>query len=370
MVKIVLTGGGTGGHIYPALAIGAYMKKTQGAELLYIGSHEGLENEILPKTEIPFKRVRASGLSRKLNFRLVKALVKTAIGTLEALTYLYRFKPNVVIGTGGFVCASTILAAKLLRIPCLLHEQNAYPGLTNRLLSSSCKAVMISFPEVGQYLPKAKQLIETGLPIRDDIFTIDKKDALSRFNLAFDKKTLLITGGSRGAKAINDAVIEFLPDFLENQAVQVIFATGKANYNEVLKKLEEKISLKDNSRLVVKPYLDDMPYALKASDVILSRAGATFIAEITSLGLTGVLVPYPYASENHQKFNAQAIVTKGGAELLEDHLLSKESLTEKLMPFFEDDTYYQNKKVKLQAMVHQDVLEKISDVIITYQKEK
>lgn len=369
-MKIVLTGGGTGGHIYPALAIGAYMKETKDAELLYIGSHEGLENEILPKTNILFKKVKASALSRKINLSLVKALTKTTIGTMQALIYLYRFRPNIVIGTGGFVCAPTILAAKLLKIPCLLHEQNAYPGLANRLLASSCKAVMISFPEVKSHLSKASHIIETGLPIRSDISTIDKKDALAKFGLSEAKKTLLVTGGSRGAKAINEAFVAFLPRLLEKEDIQIIFATGKSNYTEVLNKLEEKgIAIEDN-RLIVKPYLDDMPYALKASDVVLSRAGATFIAEITSLGLTGVLVPYPYASENHQKFNAEAIVAKGGAELLEDNLLNEERLMDKLMPFFEDEAYYQDRKDKLKNLAHQDVLEKISEVILTYQKEK
>lgn len=369
-MKIVLTGGGTGGHIYPALAIGSHMKETYGAELFYIGSHDGLENDILPKTDLPFKKVQASGLSRKLNFKAIKALIKTAFGTLEALLYLRKLKPNIIIGTGGFVCAPTILAARMLNIPCLLHEQNAYPGLTNRLLAPHCEAVMINFSEAKDYLKNAKCLIETGLPIRDDISKIDKNDALSKFGFTNEKKTLLVTGGSRGAKAINEAFVDFLPSLLEMDNIQIIFATGKNHYQTVVKTLEEKGISLIYKNLVIKPYLEEMPYALKASDVVLSRAGATFIAEITSLGLTGVLVPYPYASENHQKFNAKAIVDKGGAELLEDEALSKESLKEKLMPFFEDEAYYLQKKANLEKLAHQEVLEHIGSVIMTYQKRK
>lgn len=370
MLKIVLTGGGTGGHIYPALAIGEYLKKEKGADLFYIGTKKGLESQILQNTMIPFKTVHAEGLSRKLSLKTLKALFLTGIGTLEALWHLIKYRPNIVIGTGGFVCAPTILAARLLGIPCFLHEQNAYPGLTNRLLASSCKVVMTSFLGVEKYLSKKAKVIETGLPIRGDILEIDKKEALKRFNLSEGKMTLLVTGGSRGAKSINEAVIGFLPKFLEDDNRQMIFATGKNNYNEVISQINA-LNLKDDlkKRLIVKAYLHDMPYALAASDVVLSRAGATFLAEITSLGLTGVLVPYPFASENHQMHNAKAIVEAGGAEMLLDEALNSKALMEKVLPFFENEAYYHEKREGLKALSHQNVLEKITEVVMDYQKK-
>lgn len=365
-MKVVLTGGGTGGHIYPALAIGDHLRAMDSeTELLYIGTKKGLESQILQWADIPLKTVWASGLSRKINLAFFKALLKTFIGTLQAIKHLRKFKPDIVIGTGGFVCAPTILAARLLRIPCLLHEQNAYPGLTNRLLAPICSAVMTNFSEVGSYLsPKAK-IIETGLPIRESILMLSKDEAMESFGLDKDKKTLLVTGGSRGAKSINDAMVGVLEKLLKYEKLQIIFATGKDNYEEVLAQVE-KLSLSEEKRkrLILKSYLHDMPHALVASDIVLSRAGATFIAEMTILALPGILVPYPFASENHQMYNAKAIVQAGGAELIEDSELNPLKLEEMLKPFLSDEDYYYSKKAALEKIAHRDVLEKIRKVVM------
>ena len=370
-VRVVLTGGGTGGHVYPALAIGTYLQTQKEAELLYIGTKEGMEKTILEnETDITFRTVWASGLSRKLNFSLVKALFKTAIGTAQALVHLIRFRPSIIIGTGGFVCAPTILAGYLLKIPCLLHEQNAYPGLTNRLLATRCKVVMTSFPEVSQYLSQKATVIETGLPIRDSMFGVSKKEALEGFGRKENKKTLLVTGGSRGAKSINNAVLGFLEKFLEDENRQIIFATGKNNYGEVLHAIDElNLDEEKRKRLVLRSYLHNMPEALAASDIVLSRAGATFLAEITNLGLPGVLVPYPYASENHQEYNARAVLAIGGVEMILDEVLSSEILQEKLLPFFENEAYYLEKKDNLKRLAHPNVLEKVREIVELYQKQ-
>ena len=365
-MKVVLTGGGTGGHIYPALAIGDYLQAMDGeTKLLYIGTKSGLESQILQKTDIPLKTVWASGLSRKINLAFFKALLKTFIGTFQALKHLVKFKPDIVIGTGGFVCAPTSLAARLLKIPCLLHEQNAYPGLTNRLLAPICSAVMTNFSEVETYLNYKARVIETGLPIRGSILTLSKKEAMESFGLDKNKKTLLVTGGSRGAKSINDAMIGVLEKLLKYENLQIIFATGKDNYEEVLSQVENlSLSEEERKRLILKSYLHDMPHALVASDVVLSRAGATFIAEMTTLALPGILVPYPFASENHQMYNAKAIVQAGGAELIEDSEINPSKLEEKLIQFLSDEVYYHGKKTALEKMAHKDVLEKIRQVVM------
>lgn len=293
-MRVIVSGGGTGGHIYPALAIAErILADMPGSEVLYIGCDNGLENNIVPTTSIPFKTISAKGLPRKLTPALAKSLFINSKGVVEARRYIKEFKPDLVIGTGGFVCGPTVLMACANRVPAMIHEQNAYPGMTNRLLASRVNKVMINYPEAARFFVKAKETVLTGLPVRDDIGKLSREEGCAKFGLDPAKKTVLITGGSRGARTINRVCALALTGILTNPDVQVIFITGKAGYVETSLLLKDSdSSVLRNERLCFLEYTHDMPYALAAADVVIGRAGATFLAEIAMCGLPGILIPY------------------------------------------------------------------------------
>ena len=274
-MRVIVSGGGTGGHIYPALAIAErILVDMPGSEVLYIGCDNGLENNIVPTTSIPFKTISAKGLPRKLTPALAKSLFINSKGVVEARRYIKEFKPDLVIGTGGFVCGPTVLMACTNRVPAMIHEQNAYPGMTNRLLASRVNKVMINYPEAARFFVKAKETVLTGLPVRDDIGKLSREEGCAKFGLDPAKKTVLITGGSRGARTINRVCALALTGILANPDVQVIFITGKAGYVETSLLLKDSdSSVLRNERLCFLEYTHDMPYALAAADVVKMQGG-------------------------------------------------------------------------------------------------
>lgn len=369
-MRVIVTGGGTGGHIYPALAIAErIMTDMPDSEVLYVGCDNGLENTIVPTTSIPFKTIPAQGLPRKLTPALIRSLLTNSKGVAEARRTIRSFKPDLVIGTGGFVCGPTVLMACLHHVPAMIHEQNAYPGMTNRMLAARVNKVMINYPEAARFFVKAKETVLTGLPVREDIGKISKEDGCAHFTLDPSKKTVLITGGSRGARTINRVCALALSSMLANENVQVIFITGKAGY------VETSLLLKDNdssvlrdSRLCFLEYTHDMPYALAAADVVIGRAGATFLAEIAACGLPGILVPYPYASDNHQQFNAEAVVNAGAGEMILDNDMTVPKLMTTLNTFLTDDEYYREKKKAMNALARPQALDDIMLLVSSFKK--
>ena len=369
-MRVIVSGGGTGGHIYPALAIAErILADMPGSEVLYIGCDNGLENNIVPTTSIPFKTISAKGLPRKLTPALAKSLFINSKGVVEARRYIKEFKPDLVIGTGGFVCGPTVLMACANRVPAMIHEQNAYPGMTNRLLASRVNKVMINYPEAARFFVKAKETVLTGLPVRDDIGKLSREGGCAKFGLDPAKKTVLITGGSRGARTINRVCALALTGILANPDVQVIFITGKAGYVETSLLLKDSdSSVLRNERLCFLEYTHDMPYALAAADVVIGRAGATFLAEIAMCGLPGILIPDPDASDNHQQFNAQAVVDAGAGEMILDAELTVPKLTAALNNFLCNDDYYQAKKEAMQGLARPSAMDDIMMLVQSFAK--
>lgn len=367
-MRVIVTGGGTGGHIYPALAIAErILDEISGSEVLYIGCDNGLENNIVPTTSIPFKTISAQGLPRKLTPALVRSLMVNSKGVMEARRYIKEFKPDLVIGTGGFVCGPTVLMACMNHVPAMIHEQNAYPGMTNRLLAQRVNKVMINYAEAARFFVKAKETVLTGLPVRDDIGKLTKEEGCEKFGLDPSKKTVLVTGGSRGARTINRVCALALTGILANTDAQVIFITGKAGYVETSLLIKDSdSSVLRNERLCFLEYTHDMPYALAAADVVVGRAGATFLAEIAMCGLPGILVPYPYASDNHQQFNAQAVVDAGGGEMILDDALTVPKLMTALKQFLNDDDYYQAKKEAMHRMAKPTAMDDIMMLVKSF----
>ncbi|WP_418790565.1 undecaprenyldiphospho-muramoylpentapeptide beta-N-acetylglucosaminyltransferase [Phosphitispora sp. TUW77] len=323
-MRIVLSGGGTGGHIYPALAIArGLMEINPAAEILFLGTAKGLEADIVPREGFDFEVITAEALRRKVSWRIFKTFFSAVKGFFDAYRILKRFQPNVVVGTGGYVCAPVISAAVLLKIPTLIHEQNAYPGITNKLLSSLVTIVAATFPESRKYFSCKADIKVTGLPVRPEIIIAQREAGIKALGLDGERFTVLILGGSRGARSINKAALDVAVQVLGKQDIQLVLVTGQTGYDEILGDFRDRgIDLAGCGNVTVTPYLYNIDEALAAADLVICRAGAASIAEITVRGLPAVLIPYPYASGNHQEFNAEALVRNGAAVMIPDSNLA------------------------------------------------
>lgn len=327
-MKIVLSGGGTGGHIYPALAVaGGLRQSNPEIEILYIGTSRGLEAEIVPKEGVDFIAVSVSGMRRKLSLETITWAGRTGKSVLDALRILRKFKPSVVIGTGGYVCGPVLLAARILNIPILLHEQNAFPGKTNRWLAPMAKKVMITFQESEKYFKHPAKIVHTGLPVRQEIFHTSRKQGAKILGLSPNKRTLLVVGGSQGAHSINEAVIPIMEYIAQEQNFQLIWATGPKDYQWVLNCIKEQgIKTETLGNITIKPYIHQMAAALAVADLVVSRAGATFLTEVMAKGVASILIPFPYATDNHQEYNASSLSENGAAVKLSHSQFSPDAL--------------------------------------------
>ena len=317
-MRIVLSGGGTGGHIYPAIAIANYIReKHPDAEFLFIGNAGGMEADLVPRAGYAVRYIRIQGLRRKITFENVKTAVRFVTARLAAGKILKEFAPDVVIGTGGYVCLPVLLAASSLKIPALVHEQNVFPGLAVRVAGRYADTA-ISFPETEKYFKKPpKRVILTGNPIRPSLLTAEKK-----------KKTgeplVLISGGSLGAGRINDALVSLLK--MEGQDYYgIIAATGKRNYEEVMEKIRAAgIRLCENKKIV--PYIHNMDEVMAEADIAVSRAGAISVSELCAMGKPAILIPSPNVTNDHQTYNARFMEKKGAAVMIREENLNGEVL--------------------------------------------
>ncbi|MEW6243070.1 MAG: undecaprenyldiphospho-muramoylpentapeptide beta-N-acetylglucosaminyltransferase [Bacillota bacterium] len=314
-MRLLVTGGGTGGHIYPALAVADELLK-QGGEVLYVGTARGLESDIVPREGIPFKTIPVRGLLNKSPLQAGVGVFVAALGVLEAARIIRRFRPEVVLGTGGYVSGPVVLAARLLSVPYFLQEQNVLPGATNRLMSRWARGVFVPYAECARYFPRRARLYVTGNPIRTGILGVKRDDASRALGLSPHMKTVLVLGGSRGAKTIVDASTDIARELLKRSDAQMILVTGSRYYDRAVEDFaKEGLS---GERLRVFAYLYDMGKALAASDLVVCRAGAMTIAEVTSAGLPAVLIPSPNVAGNHQEYNARLLVSEGAAVMIAD----------------------------------------------------
>jgi len=325
-MKIIISGGGTGGHIYPALALIRTIKKEHpDTEFLYIGTQKGLESTIVPRENIPFKSIHITGFKRSLSLENFKTITRFLKGVRECKKVIKSFKPDVVIGTGGYVCGPVVYAAAKQKVPTIIHEQNSVPGLTNKFLSKYVNKVAICFEEAGELFPKQKVVL-TGNPRASEVLGENNPEILKKYHLQPNKSTVLIVGGSRGARPINEAVIRNLAHFSQ-KSYQVLYVTGDVHYNEVEKEVT-LVGRPDNISVV--PFIHDMPEVLRAVDLVVSRAGATTLAELTALGLPSILIPSPYVTNNHQEKNARSLTNNGAATLVLENELSGPKLLQSI----------------------------------------
>ena len=327
-MKIIVSGGGTGGHIYPALTlIDAIKSKRADAEFLYVGTEKGLEADIVPKAGVNFTALKLEGGFER-HFTLENfSRAANAIWSIKRASDIVRdFKPNAVVGTGGYVCGPILLAASLMKVPTLIQEQNAVAGVTNKILSKFVDKIAVGTRDALKNFPPNKT-VYTGNPIRTAVLDAKKSDGLREFNFTPDKPIVLISGGSRGARSINEAMIDVLKSAAEKNSAQFLHVTGKGEFDSVTGKLRNAGLTLNEPNIRVVPYLYNMPQAMAMADVAIFRAGATGLAELTARGVPAILIPYPYAAENHQEFNARSLVEAGAARMILNRDLTAEILS-------------------------------------------
>jgi UDP-N-acetylglucosamine--N-acetylmuramyl-(pentapeptide) pyrophosphoryl-undecaprenol N-acetylglucosamine transferase len=366
-MKIIVTGGGTGGHIYPAIAIAkGILARWPDSQVLYVGTQEGMESKLVPASGLTFQKVSARGWQGRKPDQLIKALKAINKGKKEAQSIIEDFKPEAVIGTGGYACLPIAQAAVHSKIPVFIHEQNAYPGLTNRLISIWAKKVMITFAEAGAHFPKSarSKLVLTGLPVRSEIQSMTRAGACDRLGLDPQKLTLLSIGGSRGAQSINNAMLHVIKELYGSEKVQIIHACGSRDYDRMCQNLQESgIDCDGQSNIILKPYIDEMQYALGAADICVGRAGAAFIAEITVCGIPAILIPYPYASGDHQTHNAKSLVNQNAAIMIEDKELTGPHLLGQIGQLLNDEALRKQMKENSITAGRPEALGVILDVL-------
>lgn len=333
IMKVLLAGGGTAGHINPALAIAGYIKnKRNDAEFLFIGNRGGMEQRLVPQAGFEIKSITISGFKRSFSpksmLENVKTVSRTFTSSREAKKIIAEFKPDICIGTGGYVSGPVIRTAAKMGIPCIIHEQNAYPGITNKMLAKSVKKVMLAVPDAKKYFDKNVDFVITGNPVRQEILTAKKEE--SRKELGLDNRPVVLSfGGSLGARKINETVADLVARSGIDGRYQHIHAYG--SYGDWFPQLvEEKgTDIADCSNLDIRPYIDNMPTCMAAADLVICRAGAITLSEIQAMGKPAILIPSPNVAENHQYHNAMALVNAGAADILEEKDLTGAALMRK-----------------------------------------
>ncbi|MDO4551908.1 MAG: undecaprenyldiphospho-muramoylpentapeptide beta-N-acetylglucosaminyltransferase [Bacillota bacterium] len=326
-MKVIMSGGGTGGHIYPAIAIADKIKrKHPEAEILFVGTEKGLERELVPQNGYPIRFITVSGVDRKHLLRNFKTARDLLAGSAQARDIIEEFRPELVVGTGGYVCGPVIRAAHKAGIPTYIHEQNAVPGMTNKLLERYVEKVFISFPEAAEHFRRREKLVVTGNPIRKSFLTGQLCDHRAGLGIGEREFFVLCFGGSRGAGQINAVMTAAAGELLSQPGLRLCFITGKAYYEEIKRRLEAQ-GTGEARGLLLLPYAGNIHEYLSAADLVISRSGALTVAEITACGKASILIPSPNVTGNHQYFNAKVAADRGGALIIEEKELSPEKLT-------------------------------------------
>ena len=340
-MRVVVTAGGTGGHIYPALSILKKIKEEEkNSQFLYIGTHNRMEKDVVPKEGYDYVGLEIYGFSKKEIIRDIKNIFLINKAYKECLKILKKFKPDVVLGFGGYVTYPVIKAAKKLGIKTFIHEQNAMPGKSNKMLSKYADIIGVSFKESEKYFDKDK-VIFTGNPCSENALTI-KPNSKTKYGLSKNKKAILCVQGSLGSAVMNNKMIDFLSN-IDNENYEVLYITGKTSY-------EKFKEYKFSKNVFVVPYVENLSALMKDMDVIVSRAGASIISEIVALGVPTIFIPSPYVANNHQLYNALDLKNNNAGLMIEEKDLNKDVLKENINKLLKDELLYHSMKVNARKM--------------------
>lgn len=340
-MRAIIACAGTGGHINPGIAIANKIKKEEpDSEVLFIGTNRGLENDLVPRAGFNLKTIDAYGLSKKISIDNLKKIIKTIMGVSQAKKIIKEFKPDIVIGTGGYICGAVIVSANKLKIPTMLHESNAFPGKAVKMLSKKTDTIMVSFEETKKRLPKAKRVVLTGTPTRilDKELNLAEKIALKeKYGLNPAKPLILFFGGSQGAQTINNAVIEmYKMKLIKNY--QILLSCGAKQYDVIKDELSKSmIDIDRLEGLKIVPYIYDLQEMMCTSEILVCRSGAITITEIANLGKPSILIPLPNVSHNHQQYNAEALENVNAAKIIKNEELTANKLNDNIESMLNKD---------------------------------
>jgi len=365
--KVIISGGGTGGHIYPGISLAYEIKDRDiNNDILFLGTERGMESKLIPREGFKIIKIKARGIKRKICFENLTAIFTFLISLFQSYKIIKKYKPDIVIGTGGYVSGSVVSMAVILGIPTFIHEQNVIPGITNKFLSRITRATFLSFNQSKEYFGSKAKLIFTGNPLRFKNIKQSTDREYKKFNLNSSKKTILVLGGSKGAASINRAVlggIDLIKEVIKNDW-QVLLISGQDDYNNVLKIVGE-----DHKIFSVEPYLHDIEKAYSLADLVICRAGATTLAEIGAYGLPVILIPYPHATHDHQEINAKIFKREGAAILILEKDLSDKKLAWVLLDILKDKNRLEMMAKKSRELSNVNSAKKIVDYISNYTKK-
>ena len=375
-MRVIFACAGTGGHVNPAIAIARIIQKNEkDSQFLFIGTKNGLENKLVKNAGFEIVHIRTGKLLRKLTLKNVKAIFDTYAGIGESIKILKDFKPDLVIGTGGYICGPVMLAAKKLEIPYMLHESNAYPGVSVKLLAKKAKYVMLGFEDAKKRLKRQDNLIYTGTPAKfniDEFDSLKKDESKKEFNIEkINKKIVLVTCGSQGAKKINETVIQMVAK-KKSKEYFIVLVTGEATYDSMRKELDELKIENESEYIKLEKFVFNMDKMYKACDMCITRAGAMTITELALAARPAILVPLPTATENHQYYNAKVLENARAGKIIEQKDLTIDLLDNTINEIICNNDKLREMSANARKMAKLDVEEKIYNCIkqITIQDKK
>ncbi len=367
-MKVLIAAGGTGGHVNPALAVAGEIKKQYpNAEITFVGTADRIESKIVPAAGFSLKTIEISGFKRGFSPDDIKANMKTVMRLLKSSGAVKKIinevKPDVAIGFGGYVSGPVIRMAAKMGIPTAIHEQNAYPGVTNKALSEQVDAVMLTAVEAEKLMKCKNKPVVTGLPVRGELLEADGR--ISRMELGFNSKPIILCmGGSLGAGSINKAICDVLIEHQHDDDYNYIVSTGQNGVWVPQKLADNGLDLSKKDNIQIRPYIDDMARCLSAADLVICRAGASSLSEIQALGKPSILIPSPNVTENHQYHNAMALVNKGAAVIIEEKDLDGKRLNKEINRLMKDKKKLSEIGEKAKAMAVTDATERICDIVV------
>ncbi|MCD1147187.1 undecaprenyldiphospho-muramoylpentapeptide beta-N-acetylglucosaminyltransferase [Peptoniphilus sp. KCTC 25270] len=365
-MKVIVSGGGTGGHIYPAIAIAKELQsRDPEIEILYVGKKNSLEEELAKRNGLEFASLRVKGLPRKKinkdSFLSIYELIK---GLGDAGKILKNFPANVVVGTGGYVCAPILLRAQRSHIPTMIQEQNAYPGKANRLIAKNVDSIALSFEEAKKYFPEDRNMIQTGNPIRKDFQSMDREESLGKLKMPHEKPIVLSLGGSGGQESTNEAILEMMEDS-PTLSFQLVHITGKAHYEDFMSKVPEEY---DKESYKILDYSHEIPDWLCVSSLVVASSSAMTLAEISAMAKPSILIPKAYTAGNHQWHNAKSYEAAGAAFVIEEENINGLKLLGAIQSILLDKEKSISMAKASKSLSHLDAAEKIADEILRIAK--
>ena len=364
-MKVIIAGGGTGGHLFPGLALAEeFRRRDNNTEVVFVGTEHGIEARIIPREGYPIKFLRAEGIVGISFLKKLRASAKMVLSVIDSYRILKSVTPDIVIGVGGYASGALVLIAGMKSIPTMIHEQNSVPGLTNKMLGLIVRRICVTYHESLSSFPMGRTFL-TGNPIRSNILKGDRDAAFRLFSLDRDLFTIFIFGGSSGARSINRVMVEALNHLTDlKDRVQFLHQTGEKDYEGI-----REAYRKTGVRGTVAPFIYQMAEAYAASDVVISRAGATTLAELTALGKPAILIPYPFAAGRHQEFNAMKLREMGAAYMVPDNEMKGETLAKAIRELYENEAARSEMAKASRGLGRPDACGRIVDIALSLAKE-